>query len=149
MTSVKLIIVETIFLLIPILLIIAIFKGKIIMTKFQKTTSVVGLALMVGLMLILIVRTFSAKKNKDENWPPVIGECPDFWTNEVGSKTGCVNVHNLGKCSKKTVDFSTPEFSGSDGLCNKYTWANNCGVSWDGITYGVKNPCLKNDDASK
>ena len=143
MASNKLIVVETIFLLIPILLIIAIFKGKFMMTKFQKTTSVVGLALMVVLMLFLMTRTFTAKKNNNENWPPVIGECPDFWSNALGSKPGCVNVHNLGKCSKRTVDFTTPEFSGSDGLCNKYTWANNCGVSWDGITYGVKNPCLK------
>ena len=146
MTSNKLIIVETIFLLIPILLIIAIFKGKFMMTKFQKTTAIVGLSLLVVLMLFLMTRTFTAKKNKNENWPPVIGECPDFWSNQLGSKPGCVNVHNLGKCSKRTVDFTTPEFSGSNGLCNKYTWANNCGVSWDGITYGVKNPCLNNSE---
>ena len=23
----------------------------------------------------------------------------------------------------------------------KYTWANHCGVNWDGITYGFRNPC--------
>ena len=39
------------------------------------------------------------------------------------------------------MDFTTSSFTGSDGLCSKYNWANNCGVTWDGITYGVKNPC--------
>jgi hypothetical protein len=37
-------------------------------------------------------------------------------------------------------------YSGEDGLCNKYNWANTCGVTWDGITYGVKNPCDKSSE---
>ena len=32
-------------------------------------------------------------------------------------------------------------FTGSNGTCAKYSWANKCDVSWDGITYGVENPC--------
>lgn len=55
---------------------------------------------------------------------------------------------DLGTCKSSTtkhlnMDFTTSEFTGQNGLCAKYTWANNCGVSWDGITYGVSNPCNK------
>ena len=39
------------------------------------------------------------------------------------------------------MNFNLPAFTGSNGTCAKYNWANNCKVSWDGITYGVENPC--------
>ena len=40
------------------------------------------------------------------------------------------------------MDFNTPYFRGSDGTCNKYKWAKSCDLTWDGITYGVANPCI-------
>ena len=40
-----------------------------------------------------------------------------------------------------TKNFNTSQFTGSQGICNKYNWATNtCNVSWDGITYGVSPP---------
>jgi hypothetical protein len=38
-----------------------------------------------------------------------------------------------------TVDGYT--FTGSTGACNKRNWSTFNGISWDGITYGVNNPC--------
>jgi len=32
-------------------------------------------------------------------------------------------------------------FTGSNGACHKRDWATANGISWDGITYGVSNPC--------
>ena len=40
------------------------------------------------------------------------------------------------------MDFTQSPYTGSNGSCSKYNWAENCGVSWDGITYGATNPCL-------
>ena len=44
------------------------------------------------------------------------------------------------------MDFSGTTFTGTDGLCNKKNWATNCSdpnnsVTWDGVTYGVVDPC--------
>ena len=38
-----------------------------------------------------------------------------------------------------TVDGYT--FTGTNGACHKRDWATANGISWDGITYGVNNPC--------
>ena len=32
-------------------------------------------------------------------------------------------------------------FTGTNGACHKRDWATAHGISWDGITYGVSNPC--------
>ena len=48
---------------------------------------------------------------------------------------------NIGLATSP-MDFSLPAYSGSNGPCVKFTWANTNKVSWDGITYGVPNPCI-------
>lgn len=59
----------------------------------------------------------------------------------------CVNVKKLGKCPATNgnylvKDFTGPSFEGPKGDCSKYKWAKECGISWDGITYGTKfTPC--------
>ena len=63
---------------------------------------------------------------------------------EIGT---CYNVKNLGDPScPKSMDFSKPPWTGTDGLCNKYTWATKCDITWDGIT-DQANPCLPDDSA--
>jgi hypothetical protein len=42
---------------------------------------------------------------------------------------------------KNTMNFDAAPFNSDNGLCAKYKWATSCGVTWDGITSGVKNPC--------
>ena len=58
-----------------------------------------------------------------------------------GKKTvpGCIKVSEDAHFKR---EFNTSEYTGTNGKCNKYKWADKCGVSWDGITYGAKNPCL-------
>ena len=100
------------------------------------------------LILALIFIGLSLSHAKNQVWPPVVPKCPDYWVVDgSGNNTKCINVKDLGTCQATsgekhlTMDFNDPTFSGTQGTCNKYNWANNCGVSWDGITYGVSNPC--------
>jgi hypothetical protein len=100
--------------------------------------------LIVALVFIGITLSYSS----DTSWPPMTPECPDYWTIDgSGNNQRCVNIKDLGTCPPKngekhlTMDFNTPTFTGSNEMCAKYTWANNCNISWDGITYGVDNPC--------
>lgn len=116
------------------------------MNGFQKIVLFSAIVvLIIALVIIGIALTYAKKKQ----WPPVIPECPDYWEIDgSGNDIKCINVKNLGTCkppsgqSHLTMDFNSPAFANSTNInCSKYKWASNCGVTWDGITYGVNNPC--------
>ena len=115
------------------------------MEKFQRIIIIVAVILLI--ISLIFIGILMNNNKKTEQWPPLIGDCPDYWVYTSGNGSKCVNVKNLGKCTSSSdpgtfsMDFTTSDYIGSRGLCNKYNWANTCGVSWDGITYGVKNPC--------
>ena len=113
--------------------------------SFQKIVLTIAVILLI---LTLVVIGYSLSKAKSEApWPPMIGDCPDYWLDLSGNGAACVNTHSLGTCNiptsgqKNAMDFSTPAFTGANGLCAKYTWAKACNVTWDGINSGVQNPC--------
>jgi hypothetical protein len=102
--------------------------------------------LIISLVLIGVALSYA----KDETWPPMIPSCPDYFVIDgSGNEAVCVDVKELSTCKPPSdssdeylkVNFNTPVYTGTNGTCNKYKWANSCGVAWDGINYGVKNPC--------
>jgi hypothetical protein len=102
----------------------------------------------VGLVVLLVIIGISLSKSSSTvAWPPVVGSCPDYWLDLKGNGEECYNVKSLGMCNvpntkeKNTMNFNTAPFNSDNGTCSKYNWANNCKVTWDGITYGVTNPC--------
>lgn len=113
------------------------FQGTILMTAI------------IILILLLIFIGIAMKDTKDTvDWPPIVGECPDYWVDLSGNGSACFNSHSLGKCNlpgnaneKNVMNFDTDPFNGANGLCSKYKWAKTCGITWDGITSGVSNPC--------
>ena len=115
------------------------------METFQK---IVLFAAIIILIIALVFIGMALSKAKDQNWPPMVPQCPDYWfVDGSGNNTTCINVKDLGTCPASgndkhlVMNFNTSEYSGTQGACNKYTWAQKCGISWDGITYGVNNPC--------
>jgi hypothetical protein len=113
--------------------------------NFQKSLLVISIIVLI-LVLIFIGLALS-KSKQDIEWPPIVGKCPDYWVDLETDGKACFNKHKLGKCNiperdnKNTKNFNEPPFNSSEELCAKYKWASSCGVTWDGITYGVKNPC--------
>jgi hypothetical protein len=108
--------------------------------------------LIISLVLIGVALSYA----KDETWPPMVPNCPDYFIIDgSGNEATCVDIKDLAASSSNPIclpppgskdkhlrmKFNTPTFKGSNGNCNKYNWATTCGVSWDGITYGAKNPC--------
>jgi len=115
------------------------------MDGFQK---IVLFAAIIILIVSLIFIGMSLSNAKDQQWPPITAQCPDYWAIDgSGNNSVCVNVKDLGRCKPHRNDdhlimnFNGPTFTGTNGMCAKYTWATKCGVTWDGITYGVNNPC--------
>ena len=73
------------------------------------------------------------------------GCCSDYATPKsdadgTNCPVKCYNVHQLGKTSSTCtsipaeMDFTSEEYTGSASVCNKQTWAKQCGLTWDGIT---------------
>jgi hypothetical protein len=109
------------------------------MASFQKTLIVIAAIVLLLALSLISLMLYNTKK---DNWPPIVPQCPDWWkaiTDPSGNLI-CKNVQNLGTCS---ADFNpgASQYLGSDGLCKKREWANGCSISWDGVTYGVDNPC--------
>ena len=117
------------------------------MEGFQK---IVVITAAIILLFSLVFLSIAISKGSGETWPPVTADCPDWWIIDgSGNNSTCMNIKDLGTCASQhtgqnkhqTMNFNTGIYTGSNGNCNKYTWANKCNISWDGITYGVENPC--------
>jgi hypothetical protein len=115
------------------------------MEGFQKSVLIVAVIILV---LALVVMAIILSGKSGEEWPPLVSDCPDWWVIDgSGNRATCTNVKDLGVCPANSGDkhqvmnFNSAAFTGDNGTCAKYTWANKCKVSWDGITYGVSNPC--------
>jgi hypothetical protein len=110
------------------------------MEAFQKI--VLTVAVVFLLICLIVISILLIRNKKHQLWPPLIGDCPDYWMDMSGNGAKCVNVKNLGTCGTKEMDFTVSPYSGSGGNCQKYNWAAGCNVSWDGITYGTQySPC--------
>ena len=115
------------------------------MDGFQKIVLFIAI---IMLIISLVLIGFILSAGKDSQWPPMTPSCPDYWLADgSGNNAKCVNIKDLGTCQAPsgsrhlTMDFNVAPYVGDNSLCAKYTWAKNCGLSWDGITYGVNNPC--------
>jgi len=112
---------------------------------FQKIVLIMAIVLLI--IILLVIGVTLSKARREDTWPPIVGECPDYWIDMSGNGEECFNSNSLGRCNKpddannNVMNFNQLPFTGNDGNCSKYRWATSCGVTWDGITSGVKNPC--------
>jgi amino acid transporter len=140
-------------LIISVILIISFIIINIVLVKSRNNSinSYQKIILIIAVIILffnLIFISVALHNSTNANWPPVIPSCPDYWLSDgSGNNITCTNVKDLGVCKPPsgtkhlTMNFNNTPFSGANGDCAKYTWANNCKVSWDGLTYGVGNPC--------
>jgi hypothetical protein len=137
------------------------------MTEFKFTVSIIAV---ITIILLLTVVGVSLSSNETKtDWPPMQTKCPElyklstFQNEENICKINNTNFAGYGhdisgndgtnsrypkigdNASCVSVDTSHADFTGIDGDCNKYKWAQNCGVSWDGI---YDNPSLCDSSSS-
>jgi len=141
-------------LIISVILIISFVIISVILVKSRNNSigpfqKIILIAAVIILIINLVVIALALHKSKKTQWPPVIPSCPDYWLSDgSGNNITCTNIKNLGVCNPQsgtrhlTMNFNNAPFTGVNGNCAKYTWANNCKVAWDGLTYGGKNPCV-------
>jgi hypothetical protein len=119
------------------------------MASFQSTLLIIATVILI-IILVLFAYSLHNQKKK-QKWPPTDSSCPDYWVEDGTNGSKCRNVLGLGKeqC-KNDVDFSTAPYVGQNSECEKFKWAQRCGVTWDGITYGFgnDNPCTSSSSSS-
>lgn len=127
------------------LLVIFIFYSKM---KFNNIVIIISIYLLLIIFIGLIYSIYKNNKNiRPLNYKQV---CPDYWIDPLKNGSQCINYMDLGTCKKNDtdehliMDFTSSEYTSNSGDCFKYKWAKKCNVAWDGITYGVQNPCKKN-----
>jgi len=92
------------------------------------------------IIVLAIMGVILANQNKTIVYPPEINNCPDYYT--VSASNNCVLNSTIYStvdptCSNKNFSENIYNANGTgplSGLCEKKKWANNCGVTWDGIT---------------
>ena len=112
------------------------------MANFQ--TKVVITATIILIVLLIIVALTIREGNDKVVWPPSISECPDYFQDQgKDGRVKCVNTLNIGRCGNEIEEINFSEFKGQIGACLKEEIAGECGLSWDGITYGYGStkPC--------
>jgi hypothetical protein len=96
--------------------------------SFQLIVVVIATLVLISLLTFIGYTLHSHTFHR--KFPPVTGECPDYW---VSKENECTNPKNLGKCTGPK-SFNSKTYKGHNGNCAKARWANNCGLSWQGIT---------------
>jgi hypothetical protein len=110
--------------------------------SFNKTVLIVACILLIlGLVLIGL---FISKNIEKAAYPPVVGDCPDYWdvgyNTSTNKKTCTSNSINIGRvqpprCRNYAAqNFDANGTSVDDIICSKHRWAKECNIHWDGIT---------------
>ena len=97
---------------------------------FQKVVLIV--AIVVLIITLAMIGSSLSKERKNAVYPPVLADCPDYWENTGVPGTCDKGLYNKGNGSSECKSFPV-DFSGFND-CDKYTWADKCKVTWDGIS---------------
>jgi len=106
------------------------------MATFQSIVMIIATIILV--ITLCFIGISLRKQKKDADYPPVIANCPDYWmdmSGNNGSRCTPDPKNPIGNPNCNTaMDFSQPQWRGQSGSCGKYKWANQCNLTWDGIT---------------
>ena len=67
------------------------------MASFQKI--VLTIAVIILVIILVVIGYLLVKDPSGNTWPPITGQCPDYWVDFSGNGANCVNVQSLGDCS--------------------------------------------------
>ena len=97
------------------------------------------LVLVLAVILLIVCLVFMGiflMQTRSSEWPPSVKDCPDYWD---PSGNYCVNTFEIGGTMTGCTSTEGIVFSGDqDGLCAKKAYAENCEITWDGVTNAGK-----------
>jgi len=119
--------------------------------NFQSIVMIVAIIILI--ITLAMIGVSLSNLNSEVTYPPVVADCPDYWsietqpTDENGNTDfKCINDKSLGHNTSiegcDAFNNSLSKFKGMGGLCEKRKWADKCNVTWDGVT---NNPTAKDN----
>jgi hypothetical protein len=106
---------------------------------FYKLTIIIAIIHLIIFLAILGV--IMSNSYSEKIYPNQLPTCPDFYTFDGSFCNADTNIYSFGStsvgCSSINMNVSSFKPDGTNstsGLCAKKTKANECKVSWDGIT---------------
>jgi hypothetical protein len=106
---------------------------------FYKLTIIIAIIHLIIFLSVLGV--IMARSNGEKVYPNQLASCPDYYTFDGSFCNANPNVYSFSSthssCSQINITDNRYKVTGTDinsGLCAKKTIAQECKVSWDGIT---------------
>ena len=99
--------------------------------------------IVLGIAIILLIAAYImiyfTLVDNNKNWPPSVAKCPDYWEyNAANDMCKSKNNFNIGSSENTVTEY--PDVS-QKSTCDKYKWAKEKEVSWEGLSYGVSMDC--------
>jgi hypothetical protein len=91
-------------------------------------------AMFLVLVVCLSLMTYTLYKSKKAEFPPIVNQCPDFYTLKG---TTCMRPSSYNTNAPATLDIgegSVYNDKNANSKCKKKRWAKDNSVTWDGIT---------------
>ena len=108
------------------------------MEIYQRIVLGIAIVLLIGAYVMIF---FTLVNNKSQ-WPPSVAKCPDYWVYDNVNNSCKRSDYNKGDYTYKNYPSDTSGLKLSDlTRCDKYKWANENGISWDGLSYGISLNC--------
>lgn len=100
---------------------------------------VLGIAIV--LLIAAYIMIYFTLVDNNKNWPPSVAKCPDYWVyNAASDMCKSNNNFNVGSSFSKYPDIEGETLT-QKSTCDKYKWAKENEVSWEGLSYGVSMDC--------
>lgn len=96
----------------------------------------VVLGIAIVLLIAAYVMIYFTLVDNNKNWPPSIAKCPDYWEYNATSDKCVDSSNNSNKYPSLDSETLTQK-----STCDKYKWAKENAVSWEGLSYGVSMDC--------
>ena len=102
---------------------------------FQKIVLYVAVVILIISLIFIAISLYSSNNNL---YPPVASKCPDYWNvSGDGDNVSCDNIKGLGDSTcHDPINPGTkfPETNDVSSFCQKFNWADNCNLTWNGVT---------------
>lgn len=101
----------------------------------------VVLGIAIVLLIAAYIMIYFTLVDNNKNWPPSVAKCPDYWEyNAADDMCESKNNFNIGTW-EESIYPNNDQLLAQKSTCDKYKWAKQYAVSWEGLSYGVSMDC--------
>jgi hypothetical protein len=107
--------------------------------NFQVIVLIIAIVLLI--LTLIGIGAMLRRSKMSQQWPPVIGKCPDYWETSDPDGNICTPINpsiNTGSTGSDNV--TSLDLTQYTNNCQLYDWASSNNITWDGITLDGSMP---------